>query len=286
MEMTKREYAEKIAEIIGAEVKEVEKNNGVSFTGLTKITEGANIAPTIYIEKFYEEGKSVEEAAEMIETIMEKENININNFDADKLMDWETVKDQLSARLLNKTTNAEVKRDASPYGFEELIIVPVINVSINEGKGSIKVTSRMLDMWKKSPKEVIDTALENVKEDYEIKGMTEMIMDMSGIPEEDREAFKAIYGCEDEKMFVLSNKMKCYGAIAVISAKAREELEKRFPNGYVVLPSSIHEVLIVPIEDEVRESELTAMVQEVNGTQVAPEERLADRAFYFADFVA
>lgn len=276
MEMTKREYAEKIAEIIGAEVREVEKNNGVIRTGLTKITEGSNIAPTIYIEKFYEEGKSVEEAAEMIETIIE--NDNVNNFNVDGIIDWESVKDKLSARLLNKATNAEVKRDASLYGFEELIIVPVIN--INEYKGFIKVTSSMLDIWQKSPKEVIDTALENVKEDYEIKGMTETIMDMQGIPEEDREALRAIYGCEDEKMFVLSNKAKCYGAIAVINAK--KELEKRFPNGYVVLPSSIHEVLIVPIEDEVRESQLTEMVREVNGTQVAPEERLADRAFYFA----
>lgn len=278
MEMTKREYAEAIATIIGAEVREVEKNNGVVFTGLAKITEGSNIAPTIYIEKFYEEGRSIEEAAKMIETIIE--NNNVNNFDADGLMDWETVKDQLSARLLNKATNAEVKRNASSYGFEELIIIPVINVSINEGAGSIKVTSRMLDRWKKSSKEVIDTALENIKKDYEIKGMTEMIMDIQGIPEEDRDAFKAIYGAEDEKMFVLSNKTKCYGSIAVISAK--EELEKRFPNGYVVLPSSIHEVLILPIEVGVRESELTAMVQEVNDTQVAPEERLADRAFYFA----
>lgn len=278
--MTKREYAEAIATIIGAEVREIEKNNGVIRTGLTKITEGSNIAPTIYIEKFYEEGKSVEEAAEMIETIIE--NDNVNNFNVDGIIDWESVKDKLSARLLNKATNAEVKRDASLYGFEELIIVPVIN--INEYKGFIKVTSSMLDIWQKSPKEVIDTALENVKEDYEIKGLTEMIMDMQGIPEEDREAFKAIYGCEDEKMFVLSNKTKYYGAIAVISAK--EELEKRFPNGHVVLPSSIHEVLIVPIEDGVKETELTAMVQEVNSTQVAPEERLADRAFYFADFAA
>ena len=278
MEMTKREYAEAIATIIDAEVREVEKNNGVIFTGLTKTIKGANIAPTIYIEEFYENDKSIEEAAKMIETIIE--NNNVNNFDAEGLMDWETVKDQLSARLLNKATNAEVKRDASSYGFEELIIVPVINVSINEGAGSIKVTSRMLDRWKKSPKEVIDTALDNIKGDYEIKGMTEMIMDMMEISEEDRDAFRAIYGAEDEKMFVLSNKTKCCGAIAVISAK--EELEKRFPNGYVVLPSSIHEVLIVPIEDGVRESELTAMIQEVNGTQVAPEERLADRAFYFA----
>jgi hypothetical protein len=46
-----------------------------------------------------------------------------------------------------------------------------------------------------------------------------------------------------------------------------------------VIPSSIHEMMIAPYDSRFKLEELSAMVKEINETQVAPEERLTDRAY-------
>lgn len=278
--MTKREYAEAIVAIIGGQVREVEKNNGVIFTGITITPEGKNIGATAYVDTYYDREIPVDVAAKEITDALTKANMRAA-FDINSIMDWVQVKGNLTVRLYNKATNAEVKRSAGQYGFDGLIIVPVIMVDIDgDAGGSIKVTSRMLDEWKKSPKQVIDIALRNTKGNYEIKGMTELLLDMRGVPESEKEMLRIMMGNEEEKIYVITNSSRNYGAIGAILAQ--EELKKRFPNGYVILPSSVHEVICVPISDEINERELTQLVQEVNGTKVSPEERLADRAFYFA----
>lgn len=274
--MTKREFAEQVAEIIGGEVVEVEKANGIVKIGVTIRTN--NISPNVYIDDMYSRGDTVGEVAEIVKNMLE--DYKVDNFDASVITDFEKVKPLLRVRLYNNTTTAEVKRDAEQYGFEGLIIVPAIEFTNQQfGIGLVKVTTKMLDGWGKTPKEIIDIAIENTKGKYVIKGMTEIIMEMQGIPEEERETFRNMIGNE-ETMYVISNDTRCYGAIGAIFA--REELERRFPNGYVILPSSVHEVICVPITGDINENELTQMVQEVNATQVSPEERLADRAFYFA----
>ena len=50
-----------------------------------------------------------------------------------------------------------------------------------------------------------------------------------------------------------------------------------FPD--VVLPSSIHEMLILPYDDSIDMDVMSEMVREINATQVSPEERLTDQAY-------
>ena len=50
---------------------------------------------------------------------------------------------------------------------------------------------------------------------------------------------------------------------------------------YYVLPSSVHEVMIVPDDGGFDSGELEEMVREINATQVAPEEVLSDHIYYY-----
>ena len=50
---------------------------------------------------------------------------------------------------------------------------------------------------------------------------------------------------------------------------------------FFILPSSIHELLVVPKQDGMELSDLEAMVKEVNATQVAPEEKLSDHVYEY-----
>ena len=91
-------------------------------------------------------------------------------------------------------------------------------------------------------------------------------------------------------LYVLSNKNKLYGAAAIAYErgrfldKCREQIENTLGSplgGIYVLPSSVHECILIPATSDTSVSDLRAMVMEVNRTQVAPEEILSDEIFYF-----
>ena len=270
-DMTINEYANAIAMEIGGESRPVEKTNGVVKYGITKMN-GSNIAPTIYVEEWYSNDVPVKEAARDIAELIEKNRRE--DFDLTQFTDYEKVKGNLRARLYNKATQADVFRKAT--GFDGLIIIPYIDLGDinNDGaKGSVKVTAGLLTQWGATAKEVIDTALKNSKEDISIKSMGAVMKEIfTGEKVEDENL-----GINPE-MVVLTNEEKMYGAITAITAKAK--LKKLFPNGYVILPSSVHEVIAVPYQPGTEEM-LNGMVCEVNTTEVKPEEVLGNKAYVF-----
>lgn len=70
------------------------------------------------------------------------------------------------------------------------------------------------------------------------------------------------------------------GAVAII--KAEEELKKAFPNGYIVIPSSIHEMLVMPC-DAIEEDKMNDLVGDVNEHALSPEERLSNNVYKFVE---
>ena len=257
--MTKREYAEAIAkEINGAEVKEIEKANGVVRIGITVSLESGNgIAPVVYIDNAYEDGKEIEEVVDMVNTMISA-NANVN-IDTDMLTKFENVKDKIRARLYSNETKAEVFESARKYGFEDLILVPYIEnvIKTEEENGSVKISNALLKMWGVDAETVMETAMANVE---------------------------YVIGKFLGTMIVVSNDRMGSGAFGASSViKARRELEEMFPNGYVVIPSSVHEVIVQPYpETEDDYNYMLDIVREINDTQLAPEERLSYNVYKFA----
>lgn len=83
----------------------------------------------------------------------------------------------------------------------------------------------------------------------------------------------------DNGLMVLSNKKGVLGASALLSFQARKEIcEKLGTKRFLVLPSSIHEVLIVSQIDRGING-FNDMVKCINKNLIAPEEQLEDKAF-------
>ena len=265
MNLNVNEYAMQVAAIMNGTYREVEKANGVICHGV--MLDMGNMSPVVYVDRFFAEGLTPDEAAERIrEDIVDAPKIE-NPMEI--ITDYEQAGKMLRARLYNKATKAEVYRSAAEYGFEDLIIIPYIDL----GNGAAaKVTKSLLDHWGQDADTVISLAIENAR-DYTITPLAQVLAElMGGMP--------FLAGEDDVPLYVLTNENKTCGAIGVIAAKA--ELEERFPNGYVVLPSSIHEVLILPKEQLTQEMEaLSEMIVEINQTQVAPEEVLGDHPYEF-----
>lgn len=264
--MNKQEFANKVAELVGGKVQEVEKANGVKFVAIT--TDSGCVRPNVYIDENFEKGMSVEETAENVRKVFSQ---NIPEIDTRVVMNYDKMREYLTARLYHNSTHAEVAKSASEYGFDDLIIVPYISgIKIDTGAtGAIKVTKELTERWGVSEDTIFADAFENVKKNMTVKDMSVVMSELSGIKVESG------FVPENEPLIV-SNSEKNNGAISVMFCK--EKLQERFPNGYTVIPSSIHECMIMPYMGNV-----DFMVQEVNKQELKPQDVLSDHAYYFAD---
>lgn len=259
--MTKLEYGNKVAELVNGIVREVEKANGVILTGI-ETKRDSTIKPIVYIDAFYNEGKSLKEAANAVRKVFEAD---YPSFDLDILRNFDNVKPLLRARLYNKATKAEVYRSTAEYGFDDLIIIPYVQLQPN---AAFKVTEQRLEMWGIDLETVLDAALENVKTDVSVLELQTLLASLIG-----EEPPMADMG---PLTVVVTNGNKMYGAVSVLFAK--ERLQAMFPNGYVVMPSSVHEVIVTDRTEE----DLSGLVTDVNETEVNPEEVLSNQTYSFA----
>ena len=282
MGMTKIEYAEAVAKKmtentgIAYEVTEVTKANGVIFTGIHESNPELSLRPTVYIDDDYKNETPIDEAAEKIQSIIAKESGK--TLDLDFLRDYESVKKHLRARLYNNKTKVEVYQSAKRYGFDDLIITPVVMVpkttGLNiDGLASTKVTKALLESWGVTKAEVIKQAMKNSEDEVVIMSMREMLLE-TGYPE-----FMLPEENSDGNMTCITNSSRVCGAISVILA--RKKLKKMFPEGYMVLPSSIHEVLVISAS-QIDEGAASSMVNEVNDTNVVAEEQLGYKSYIIA----
>ena len=85
----------------------------------------------------------------------------------------------------------------------------------------------------------------------------------------------------DEQMFVATVPDKIHGAGVIAYQDFMDQAAERAGGDFFILPSSIHELLIIPDNGNMGFEQLQDMVREVNETQVAPEEKLTDSVYHY-----
>lgn len=266
--MTKREYAEEIAKRINGEVTETTKNNGVVLIGVQR-KEG-NIAPLMYIDEAYENGEEIEDMVKNYEAAMER--AQKEEYDFEWLDDYAKVRERIKVKLINKSKNpgTEVYRSARNYGFPDLIIVPYIDgIRVGGHEGTTTVVQSLLDKWGKSKRTVIDQAIRNMEKDVVVMPLANKLAEITG---DNPAMFKSPF-------HIVTNKDGRYGAASIIKAKL--ELETLFHDGYYIIPSSIHEMLVLPIDQGVDDTDLENMIGEVNTYVLDEKDYLSDHLYKF-----
>lgn len=153
------------------------------------------------------------------------------------------------------------------------------NRDLSDGTMSITITDEILERYEIDKKELEENANKNDREAVQIKSMYETLSDLMGedLPEE-----------MDTGMYVVSNPDKVYGAGVLFSPPAMYEVVKEVrrrtkcsEDDIYIMPSSIHEFIVVIRPDATMQEveNMVQMVEEVNATQVSPEERVDDAIF-------
>ena len=81
-------------------------------------------------------------------------------------------------------------------------------------------------------------------------------------------------------IYLLTNTRKYLGAICIHYPGMAEQIGESLKSDYYVLPSSIHECLILPAEG-FSEAQLKTMVEEINETRLPPQEVLSNQVYYY-----
>lgn len=272
------------------DLQEVIKNNNCRLTGLCILKDGCNMAPTIYLQDFFEEyikGASMEQIYKDIVRIYE-DNKAKKNFDVSGIMDYEQIKDRICFKLVNAKRNQKLLADAPHIMFHDLAIIFYILVSKDTaGTGSITVRNNIKDMWSIDADELYTIALRNTQRLFrgKISTMTSVISEIlnDSIEDEFTEEFfdMAAYRDDMMPMYVATNADKINGAGVILYDNLLKEFADRLDSDFYILPSSIHEVLFIPAIGGVNARDLVRMVQEVNATEVAVDEILSDNVYVY-----
>ena len=298
----KQEVADRIKEFLpekyadaDVSIQSVVKNNDQKLDGLMIKLEESNIAPNIYLNQFYEQHENGRDMDDILAAIADvrTEHEAVKNFDVKMLTDLDSVKDRITCRLINAEQNAEYLADKPHKMVDDLAVTYHIALGKEEGGNmSAPITNRLMEEYGVDVEQLHQFAMDNMDTltPVTFKSMSETMVEMmlpdmmrDGMDEEQaREAIaNMLPPTPDEKMYVLSNTDKLNGAAVILNDRAMDEVTEKLGKDFYILPSSVHEVLIVPKDPEFDLKTLESMVQDVNATQVAPEERLSDHVYAY-----
>ncbi len=259
-------------------VTKVTKNNDVELTGIIVMAKSDNISPTIYLEGLYEEylqGTAMQALVDKVISIYEDQIRDIN-LDMEFFRDFDKVKDRIFYKLINFDKNRRLLEDLPYFRWHDLAIV--FYYAMEEelvGKASITIHTHHMNMWGQSVDSLYRTASRNMKD-----GMPELLLSMAELISQ---LTGTVMDKEDEiPMYVLTNQEKIYGAAALLYSQKIKILAERMGSDLLILPSSIHEVLLIPDDHQKGYDFYIKMVDEVNRTQVEPEEILSGRLYRYS----
>lgn len=277
-------------------VQDVQKNNGMVLCGLTIQKIGVNIAPTIYLDSFYEEyrnGRTLVSIVNTISATYEQHKVQ-KNFSVDALSSFDSVKDKICFKLINAEKNQELLQDVPYVSFMDLAVVFYILVDQSvDGNATALVKNGMMQLWgNPDVYDIYDLAKMNTQRIF--RGHVASMMEvMSGIIAENDnvdpdlvDAFFSMDVYEDNfmPMFIATNKSKINGASVLLYDGLLAEFARRVCGDFYILPSSIHETILLPVTGEMDVDYLIDMVRTVNSTEVSPDEVLSDNVYkYIAD---
>ncbi len=260
-------------------VQPVLKNNGRRLDGLLILYPGENIAPSIYLNSYYtsySKGAPLEDILEDIKGIYEKHRIPVP-FDISIFQHFERIQKKIFFRLINQSSNLELLSDVPHLPFLDLAIVFFLSLE-NEtiGSSTALIHNKHLELWNTTKEELFPLARSNTRTlaGYEILPMEQLLF-----PEIKSEASFPSYAAHT--LFVLSSHTRAFGAACLLYEDILASFADEIQDDFYVLPSSIHEVLLIPAKKSPPAKALQEMVRDINETEVAPEDILSNQIYLY-----
>lgn len=247
---------------VAVEICTARKNNGRIRCGLVLTRRGSSLSPTIYLEEFYDQYLGGAALTDLVRNIHElyKQAETKKSGAFESLSSYEKIKDRIVYQLIQRESNRELLQEVPYEEYKDLAVVYYLLLGDTPlGTATLLVRKEHLDMWGVEEKEVKEAARKNTPRLLAV----EMIR-LSGF------------------LYVITNTAKCFGAAVMLYPGLWERIGDILGEDFYILPSSIHELILIPVSYGMDRTYLQMMVKEVNTAEVAEEEVLSDSVYFYS----
>ena len=261
-------------------------NNGTTHIALILYKNGEKLHPQIYLERFFEDykrGKTMKEILQDVMTTYEEALKNINPDSLSGIEDWEQVKGRLAFRLLSKERNKETLENYVYKEFLDLAAIVTFCAEIDEqGVKAIRVTHDLAERWKVSEEEILQAAEENTESLFPVR-MEPILDTLCRVADISRDDLPEEVLAEEDspQIMVLTNYLGVNGATVLLYDSLLKQIYEKLGGKFIILPSSIHEVIVMPLASAPPITDSQKMVEQINHSAVKEEEILSDSVYLY-----
>ncbi len=261
------------------QLQQIYKNNGLKMDGLTITSGQCNVSPTIFLNYYYEKQNLFPDFDAILNDILltYEQNKTSENIAVDFFTDYEKVRHYLAYRIINYEKNKELLQTVPHMCYLDLAIVFYCLLQIPEkGNATILIHNSHMKLWHVTLPDLYEQACLTTPSllPYDFQSMASVLA----------ETFESSsYSHSFCPMYILTNTSKLYGASCILYPYLLQTIAKTLDTDFFILPSSIHEIIILPQTAKFsRPKELAAMVASINETELAVEEVLSDHIYYYS----
>ncbi len=255
-------------------IQKVNKNNGWYAESLHIYRDGSKVSPLIELGPFYEryiDGEKMDDLLDEIAVLYEK-NQTLNGVLCVPTKEFSSVCDRIVMRLVNYERNEVVLKDCPHVRVMDLAITFRWLAYQDEiGVSTALITNREMEHWGKDVEALYKLGMQNTPIFFppKLQKMREVLKNYVDTTEDEME------------IYILTNYMGIHGAVCILYESILEKLGEKIGEDFYILPSSIHEVILVPVSEYLRGEDLCQLVREANSSIVSEQEVLSDSVYLY-----
>ena len=180
-------------------------------------------------------------------------------------------------KLIHYEKNRELLKEVPHIRFLDLAVVFYYLIHLTAGEqATILIYNRHLPYWNVSTDTLFESAKINTPKllPYYFDDIFSVLQNVSDLSEFSKNQLYPLY--------VLTNSEKLFGAAVILYPNLLSSIAKKMNHDLIIIPSSLHEVLLLPAEQGESSEEYSSIIQEVNLSELSPEEILSDHAYYYS----
>lgn len=264
-------------------IKKVPYNNGQHLTGIV-FKKDEEASSLIYLEKYYDQyvsgNMSMVEIVDELVRLQEENGIQ-EMMGAGSLTDYETVRARIRLKLVNYEAN-KARLERMPYiPYLDTAIVFYIELDSNgQRRLTAAVEQHHMEIWGVGKERIYEEALCNMRACCPVEVKSSMSV-IKNFDEDLSLSQKDIF--QEYGFWIMTTKTGLQGASTLVYGNGLKQFARLYGDDIVILPSSIHEVILLPQGLVGGNYEyFSRMVEEVNKTEVLVEDRLSNSVYLYS----
>lgn len=275
-------------------LQSITKNNGLTLDGICISRPQEHTAPAIYLQTFYDtykKGKSFPQVVDEIMELYQTQHLPDDNF-IEELHSENPLTDRIIFRLINEPANRTLLTDLPHISLPDLDLSLIFCLSLNKKDDQLLtaiIHNSHQKLWNLSTEDLYEYAKLNTPDLFpaQISSLMEVIKEIarkssdSEIKEED---WSGLFEPSplSPPMYVLTNPYGVHGAACMFYEGILKDFADSTEGDLIILPSSIHEVLLIPHSNHISYEELAETVFSINQEEVPQEDRLSNHIYHYS----